>query len=630
MDNKTEKSQRQPKWDIFEAAILLDGFLQTQLRTQSKLKTVKSISLQLRQMAINRGLNINDVYRNENGISYQIKSMESAFKGKTIFVPATKLFIEIVDLYNTDRAKYDTILKEAKEMIDKTNILIYTDEDSDKKRNLRHIQNSSVIHHENEIHTEKDYSCVDFSKYQELLKQHFPRGFRLNDTLDIKKFRKYWLQSYGKENSLENEIIWEHIEHITILHNKLSYLPEMMVEEPIKSEILQYIDKTFADGKNVIFYESIYQTFREKLDSGRINNVEMLKTYLEYVGQNKYYFQKHYLTASQFVDVNIADEVRNYLKSCGTSVTVDEITSFLSHLDRDKIRLTLSGNNSDEFVRNKKGEYFHADIVDLTQTELSRIRDWIQDYISRYDYISGNELLTLIHKHLPEIHEKHSFLTDLGLRDAIGYKLKNEFAFNAQIISNLSDDLDMAHVCGSFARTHTPFTLAQIEAFGQELGTSIYFENVYQNAMRISKNEFVSISEANFDCIAIDEVIAQFCTDDVLGLHEITLFNGFPDCKFPWNTFLLEYYVAYFSQKFMLLHTTFNKDKAVGAIVRKNSEAKTFKSSIVKALAQSNTILNADNALNYLYKNGFLAKRKFGKIDSVVMEAKAYRAGKGV
>lgn len=27
MDNKTEKSQRQPKWDIFEAAILLDGFL---------------------------------------------------------------------------------------------------------------------------------------------------------------------------------------------------------------------------------------------------------------------------------------------------------------------------------------------------------------------------------------------------------------------------------------------------------------------------------------------------------------------------------------------------------------------------------------------------------------------------
>lgn len=81
MDNKTEKSQRQPKWDIFEAAILLDGFLQTQLRTQSKLKTVKSISLQLRQMAINRGLNINDVYRNENGISYQIKSMESAFNG---------------------------------------------------------------------------------------------------------------------------------------------------------------------------------------------------------------------------------------------------------------------------------------------------------------------------------------------------------------------------------------------------------------------------------------------------------------------------------------------------------------------------------------------------------------------
>ncbi len=351
MNNKTEKNQRKPKWDIFEAAILLDGFLQTQLKTYSRLKIVKSISLQLRQMAINRGLKIDNVYRNENGISYQIKSMESAFKGKTISIPATKLFIEIVDLYNTNRAKYDTILKEAKEIIDKTNILIYTDEDSDKKRNPRHIQNTSMIHHGNEVHTEKDYSCVDFSKYQELLKQQFPRGFRLSDALDIKKFRKYWLQSYGKENSLENETIWEYIEHITILHNKLSYLPEMMVEEPIQVEILQYIDKTFADGKNVIFYESIYQAFREKLDNRRINNVEMLKTYLEYIGKNKYYFQKHYLTASQFVDVNIADEVRNYLKSCETSVTVDEIASVLSHLDRDKIKLTLSGNNSDEFVR---------------------------------------------------------------------------------------------------------------------------------------------------------------------------------------------------------------------------------------------------------------------------------------
>lgn len=44
-----KKSSKQPKWGIFEAAILLDGFLQTQLRTQSKLKTVKSISLKLRQ-----------------------------------------------------------------------------------------------------------------------------------------------------------------------------------------------------------------------------------------------------------------------------------------------------------------------------------------------------------------------------------------------------------------------------------------------------------------------------------------------------------------------------------------------------------------------------------------------------
>lgn len=61
------------------------------------------------------------------------------------------------------------------------------------------------------------YENVNFSQYHEILKTKFSRGFRLNDNLDIKKFRRYWNDLYSEENNLSNEVIWNYIRHITIL-----------------------------------------------------------------------------------------------------------------------------------------------------------------------------------------------------------------------------------------------------------------------------------------------------------------------------------------------------------------------------------------------------------------------------
>ncbi len=68
-------------------------------------------------MATNQGVEIDEIYRNTNGISFQMASMESAYKGQTIMKPATRLFCETVKLYREDRAKYNQLLKEAKSMV---------------------------------------------------------------------------------------------------------------------------------------------------------------------------------------------------------------------------------------------------------------------------------------------------------------------------------------------------------------------------------------------------------------------------------------------------------------------------------------------------------------------------------
>ena len=108
---------RQPKWDIHEAVILLDGYLEVLQANQSKARIVKRVSADLRRMAVNRGIEIDDIYRNENGISYQIQSMDSAYKGERVYVPATRLFEEAVELYRTDTKRYIEILGEAKNIV---------------------------------------------------------------------------------------------------------------------------------------------------------------------------------------------------------------------------------------------------------------------------------------------------------------------------------------------------------------------------------------------------------------------------------------------------------------------------------------------------------------------------------
>ena len=97
---------RQPKWDIYEAVILLEGYLETLQGEEPKVQIIKRISTELRRMAANRGLDIDDIYRNENGISFQMQSMDSAYQGKKIYVPATRLFEKVVFLYRNDTERY--------------------------------------------------------------------------------------------------------------------------------------------------------------------------------------------------------------------------------------------------------------------------------------------------------------------------------------------------------------------------------------------------------------------------------------------------------------------------------------------------------------------------------------------
>ena len=101
-------------WDKYEAAILLEAVLKIEGNPENKNEAIERISKQLRSMAKNRGLSIDDVYRNTNGISIQMAAMKAtAFELESKMRSHSKVFCEIVALYHTNKPEYDAILKQA-------------------------------------------------------------------------------------------------------------------------------------------------------------------------------------------------------------------------------------------------------------------------------------------------------------------------------------------------------------------------------------------------------------------------------------------------------------------------------------------------------------------------------------
>ena len=464
-------------------------------------------------------------------------------------------------------------------------------------------------------------------RYKELLDKYFQKGFRMESSLDMKKLRRFYQEQYGAELSDEDDLVCQGIGSVTILHDGKAYLPDSMLSQEKKEKLLQYIEDRFSSGCDAIYYGALFTEFEEAFQGERIYTPEMLKTYLSYINKGNYVLQRSYLAKDYTVQMNPEDDIREYLKEAAGPVEVERLAAELSYIPEQKIKFALSTNN--DFIWNATGEYFYEDCVHFSNSELEWISQFILDGIEERDFVTGNELVEAVEAHFPDIKEMYQWITPVGMRNVIGYKLNDRFSFNGNIISKYGEDLSMAEVYAKYCRKHSRFTLDELNVLKQELGSTIYFDEIYANSLRISQNEFVSQDMAQFDVEATDEAIGRICTGQYMSLQEIRDFGTFPYAGYPWNEYLLEHFVANYSQKFMLLHIGFSANVCAGAIVKQASSFKDFNDLLVDILANSNIVLDEDSALEYLRQQGYIARRRYSDIGRIVTEAKVVRSKKG-
>ena len=186
----------------------------------------------------------------------------------------------------------------------------------------------------------------------------------------------------------------------------------------------------------------------------------------------------------------------------------------------------------------------------------------------------------------------------------------------------------MADVFAKYAQTHDSFTLSELQGLASNLATVIYFDAVYKNSLRISKEQFVSKDMAQFVISDTDDALERACTGKYISIKEVENFGIFPYAGFSWNGFLLEHYVASYSQKYKLLHSSFNGSECAGAIVKRSAGIESFDDLIVDILINNQIELEKSTVLQFLCDKGFIARRRYSEIESLIIKAKAQRQRK--
>lgn len=100
-------------WNREEVAILIEGYCLIKKGLDTRDAVIKEISQKLRAYA--KAKKIDDLFRNENGISMKLGNIDYLFsKGQSGFKNVSRLEQEIFDLYMNDREQFNQLLKKAK------------------------------------------------------------------------------------------------------------------------------------------------------------------------------------------------------------------------------------------------------------------------------------------------------------------------------------------------------------------------------------------------------------------------------------------------------------------------------------------------------------------------------------
>lgn len=622
---KCKSMKRQPTWDKYEVALLIEAYIRIENGEVNKSEALQKVSATLRAKAIIEGRQIDDTFRNMNGMLWQIGFIDCAFKnsGYGSHMPS-KMFKSTVELYQKDKRKFSQLLYEAKK---KAGVL---DSQIESGLNERYDENVSSakgkpvdrLNPKNDL--DKAFGCYNNLVHEEnvteeileVVAKKFIYGFRIGSVIELIKLREY-LSEGGVSFSGTDEELETLIKSKGIISNGKVFLESAVANEKIEKTI----NSLFEKGISVIYFSCFIDSYQELLDEVHITSEDVLKDLL-IKKRIDLFFSRHFVSNKEKMteEVAVSSEINRVWKD-EILLSIEQLSERLPYIPKDKIRFFLSANN--EFVWVSEGVYTRIDTLLVTEDEEKNIIEFVNKEIEKTGFVSLSDIP------LGDIIEQNYELTESSILNAIFNKfLSRDFFQNGKIITKEKSSFDAVAIMKQCCVDKDVYTLDEAIQKVEELTGSadrrIAYLALYDVMVRVGEQKFVSNKFVDFDIHAIDRVIDSLVKDGYAATKEITSFALFPVCGQSWNTYLLESYCYRFSYQFRYRTNLFNGRNA-GAIVDSKIDWD-YKELLSHAAARSKIdFLDAEIIGQYLYETGYMARSKFGWLEDIAVRAKEIR-----
>ncbi|MGN0683553.1 MAG: hypothetical protein ACI4JY_07740 [Oscillospiraceae bacterium] len=450
-----------------------------------------------------------------------------------------------------------------------------------------------------------------------ILEKHFKEdGYQLGRAIFRGRFRTYYTGEYGVELEYTNEKLEDILRAVGDLRDGRVFPKGGSNQNLLLEEMLSDIVSAFDSGATAVYSSAVYERYRERLAAElHIYTEESVTDLLQASLGDKFdRFHSHFVIRGR--ESNPSLDIRRLLRDSHLPLTVDEIHNSLWYIPIDKTKFLLAADSS--LVSVATATYYYAPNFPINESEKRILISAIGSQLDFAGYMTDVELMNIIGEKCPNLAINAAEFSRYGMRNCLGYILKEHFSFNGPIITRQGCEINRNDVFGRFAKERERMSFDELKAFADDMETQIYWDAVMSETVRLSENEFVRKDEIDFDISAIDEHLGEICTGEYLPINEINLFLSFPGIGYQWNSFVLESYLFNFSRKFRLVHTSFARKDACGAMVRAESPICDYDSLITDVLSKAGREFSEKSALDYLVENGYQAKRSYRGIESIL------------
>lgn len=456
-----------------------------------------------------------------------------------------------------------------------------------------------------------------------ILKGDYENGFRINSAIDRDRIKVFYNKRFGKELPLSDEQLLVSLKKVGVVREGRVYAKQDDKQIDLLKQIFDEVMLVFEKGATCVYPEAIYQKYHIELaEMMQIYEAELLGNALIEMSVGKLRKKQTFLCLTDR-QADLDRDVLEVLKKSPIPMTYSDIREVMWYIPLDKIKHVLMVTKS--IVQVEQETYFYSLNLPISQEEITEVNRLLYQALKHKMYITDVELRQLIDENCPGIAINTSEFTTHGLRNCLGYILRDSYSFNGPIISSLGKELSMAEVFAQYCDDREQVTTEELKIFASEMNTVIYWDSVRDETIRISDELLLRCDRVEFEIDEIDRVLDALCDKNYIPLKEIGLFMHFPALCVQWNGYVLESYVYKYSKKFRLLHANFSASGFFGAMVRQDSGIEDYRALIVDVLANSNQWEDKNSALELLVEQGYQQRRKYADIEKVVHEAKLLR-----